>query len=73
MIGDIILDLLLAAFSGWRYLFSKSYRKSKHAEWKKKGKFFLVWDFIFGFAGILLSFVVAYFLFLLVMFILYGY
>ena len=68
-----LFELFDGAISGWHYLFSKSYRKSKHDEWKKKGKSFFVRDFIFGFAGIFLSLVVAFFLFLLVIIIAYNY
>ena len=58
-----IFEWLKAAFSGWRYLISKNYRKSKHYEWKNEKIIYVIWDFILGLAGIIFSIVVIYFIY----------
>lgn len=45
---------------GWAYLFSRSYRSGRHAEWKAKGKFYAFADIAFSLA------VMAFEVFLLV-------
>ncbi len=67
MVGEAneIIEWFKAAFSGWRYIFSKSYRKSKHKDWKNENRLYVIWDFIIGTAGILFSFAVIYLIYAL--------
>jgi len=62
MIGEIgeILEWGLAAFAGWRFLLSSSYRKSKRADWKNENAIYVVWDFCCGLAGIAFSLLIGY-------------
>ena len=62
MIGETgeIFDWFKAAFAGWRYVFSKAYRKEKHENWKNEKRIYIIWDFILGTAGIAFSIVVIY-------------
>ena len=68
MIGEIgeIFEWFIGAFSGWRYIFSKSYRKSKHEDWKNESKLYVMWDFILGAASVVFSIGVIYFILSLV-------
>ena len=62
MIGELgeFLDWIGAAFAGWRYLFSPSYRKCKNSEWKNEKTAYIVWDVCCGLAGIIFSLLVIY-------------
>jgi hypothetical protein len=62
MIGEIgeIVEWFVAAFAGWRYVFSASYRKKKHEDWRNVCALSVVWDMCCGFAGIAFSFLVVY-------------
>ena len=68
MIGETreIIDWFKAAFSGWRYVFSKAYRKEKHENWKNEKRIYIIWDFILGTAGIAFSIVVIYLIYTLI-------
>lgn len=57
MIGEIgeIFGWFKAAFSGWQYLFSKSYRTAKKDEWKNEKAIYIIWDFCCGLVGMAFS------------------
>ena len=57
MIGETgeIFEWFKAAFGGWRYLFSSSYRKVKNNEWRNEKSIYIVWDVICGIAGVAFS------------------
>jgi len=54
MIGALgeILEWMLVAVAGWRYLLSPKYRKAKHEDWKHEKAVYIVWDVFGGLAGI---------------------
>ena len=53
-------EWLYAAFSGWRYLFSSSYRQKKNQEWKSEKVLYVIWDVICGLAGVAFSIMIIY-------------
>ena len=57
MIGETreIIDWFKAAFSGWRYLFSSSYRNAKNSDWKNERLIYIAWDVLCGVAGVAFS------------------
>ncbi len=57
MIGETgeIIDWFKAAFGGWRYMISSSYRKAKKADWKNEKSIYIVWDVICGITGVAFS------------------
>jgi hypothetical protein len=65
-IGEIV-EWFIAAFAGWRYLLSPSYRKRKHGDWRNESALYVVWDVCCGLAGIAFSFLAIYLAFEAVM------
>ena len=50
-----IFDLIVDAFSGWRYLFSPAYRRRTHERWKVEGRLTQFFDILLGGFGVLLT------------------
>jgi hypothetical protein len=50
-----VIDWLRAAFAGWRYLFSSSYRRRVHVGWKSDSWLYITWDIICAVFGCLFS------------------
>jgi hypothetical protein len=63
MIGELaeLFDWIRAAFAGWRFLFSSSYRITKNNDWKNEKTAYIVWDVCCGLAGIIFSPLIIYF------------
>ena len=55
-----LLDWLLSASAGWRYVFSPSYRQDVHAEWQSERWYYVAWDVICGVAGVAFSLFLLY-------------
>jgi hypothetical protein len=57
MIGDFIeaVDWLRAGVSGWRFMFSASFRNEALAKWKNESRYYVLWDVVCGFAGVVFS------------------
>jgi hypothetical protein len=53
--GGPLLEWLLGAAAGWRYLFSPSYRRRVHARWRDKAGIYIAVDVICGVATCLVS------------------
>ncbi len=50
-----IFDWIANAFAGWRYLFSRSFRRRTHARWKAEGRGKAFVDILFGTLGLLFT------------------
>lgn len=46
------IDWLRAAFGGWRFVFSASFRRETRARWRHESSLRIVWDMSCGVAGI---------------------
>ena len=57
-----ILEWIVNAFAGWRYLFSRSFRQRTHARWKSEGRVTAFIDILFGGSGVLLTLVLLWLL-----------
>jgi hypothetical protein len=57
MIGELceLCDWIRAATSGWRFLFSSSYRIEVTTGWKNESWYYILWDILCGIAGMLCS------------------
>jgi hypothetical protein len=57
MIGELceLWDWLKAATSGWRFIFSPTFRAGALAGWRAEKWYYILWDIICGFAGIAFS------------------
>ena len=53
-LGEVVelLDWFSAALAGWRYLFSRSYRRQVHELWRERSRWRICWDILCGAAGI---------------------
>jgi hypothetical protein len=62
MIGALgeIVEWMLVAVAGWRYLLSPKYRKAKNDDWKYEKAIYVVWDVCGGLAGIGFSILVVW-------------
>jgi hypothetical protein len=58
--GGPLLEWLLGAAAGWRYLFSPSYRRRVHARWRDKAWIYIAVDVICGVASCLLFLLLLY-------------
>jgi len=56
------IDWFRAAFGGWRFVFSPSFRLEMRARWKHETRLRLVWDVVCGVAGIAFTLLLVYFL-----------
>ena len=54
------IDWLRAAFGGWRFLFSASFRWETCARWKDESTVRMLWDIVCGVAGIASTLFLAY-------------
>jgi len=56
------IDWFRAAFAGWRFLFSSTYRAQTRERWRYERAWHVVWDVLCGLAGVVFSLLVAWFL-----------
>jgi hypothetical protein len=56
------IDWFRAAFAGWRFLFSSTYRAQKRERWRQERVWYVVGEVTCGLAGIVFSLVVVWFL-----------
>jgi hypothetical protein len=65
MVGELgeLFEWIRAAFAGWRFLFSPSYRKTKRNDWENEKTIYIVWDVFCGLAGIIFSLLIIYFVY----------
>ena len=50
-----IVDWVVYAVSGWRYIFSSSFRQRTHRRWKVEAELTVVFEIVFALAGIALT------------------
>ncbi|HEU4507783.1 MAG TPA: hypothetical protein VFR78_06070 [Pyrinomonadaceae bacterium] len=55
-----IFDWIIDGFAGWRYVFSRSFRKRTHARWRVEGWGTAFVEILFGGIGVLLTVVVVW-------------
>ena len=53
-------DWFRAAFGGWRFVFSASFRRETRARWKHESSLRIVWDVLCGLAGIAFTLLLVY-------------
>jgi len=54
------IDWFRAAFGGWRFLFSTSFRRETRARWEDESWLRIIWDVLCGMAGIAFTFLLIY-------------
>lgn len=54
------IDWFRAAFGGWRFVFSTSFRRETRARWKHESAPRIVWDVLCGVAGIAFTLLLVY-------------
>jgi len=50
-----LIEVVVYAFYGWRYLLSPSFRAQTHMRWKAEGALSIFFDILFGVFGIALT------------------
>lgn len=53
-------DWIRAAFGGWRFVFSSTFRGETRARWMQESWLRVVWDIVCGVAGIAFTLLLAY-------------
>jgi len=54
------IDWFRAAFGGWRFVFSPSFRCETRARWEQESWLRVVWDILCGIAGIAFTLLLIY-------------
>ena len=54
------IDWLRAAFGGWRFVFSTSFRCETRERWKRQSWLWIVWEVVCGVAGIAFTLLLVY-------------
>lgn len=57
-----IIEWFVAAFAGWRFIFSPSFRRQTRARWKQATRLRVVTDIVCGIAGIAFTAFLIYFI-----------
>ncbi len=55
-----IIDWFRAAFAGWRFLFSTSYRREMKVRWECESWYYVGWDVVCGMLGIAFTLLLGY-------------
>ena len=55
------IDWFRAAFAGWRFMFSSTYRAEIRERWRNERVWYVVWDVLCGLAGITFSLLVVWY------------
>jgi uncharacterized membrane protein YfcA len=57
-----IVEVVVYAFLGWRYIFSPTYRKQTHKRWKSESRLTIFFEILYGVFGIGLTLLPFWFL-----------